>query len=123
MLPFDFLGISFSNNLLFRWQMAFIGAPIICIESRDPEWLQESPQFQKYGILAITEHISEDFSSAMVDRVPEPALMLFVADITPHFIEFSIINTLNFNRNIARLQTSQNLSVDRFKARFFFLIR
>ena len=123
MLPFDFLGISFSNNLLFRWQMAFISAPIIRIESRDPEWLQESPQFQKYGIFAITEHISEDFSSAMVDRVPEPALMLFVADITPHFIEFSIINTLNFNRNIARLQTSQNLSVDRFKARFFFLIR
>ncbi len=56
----------------------------------------------------------------MINRLPEPVRVIFIANITPHFIEFRVLNLLNINNNIARIQAFQHRSVDRFEARFFF---
>jgi hypothetical protein len=47
------------------------------------------------------EGISEHFSRVMIDRMPEPALMRFALDVTPHLVQFGLVifNFLNINNN------------------------
>ena len=120
MLSFDLLGISFSNHLLARWQIAFIGSPVVRIEPRYAKWLQQSLQLQKHGILSITEHIGEDFPRVMANRVPKPTLVFLAADMTPHLVKLGTFNFLNINNNFRRIQAFQHRTVDRVEARFFF---
>ena len=40
----------------------------------------------------------------MIKRMPKPSLLIFAADETPHFIDFSPFNTLNANDNMIWIQ-------------------
>jgi hypothetical protein len=56
----------------------------------------------------------------MINRMPEPILVIFIADITSHFIEFLTLNSLNVNNNFIWIQAFKHRWIDRFEARFFF---
>ena len=103
MLSFYLLGVLLSNHLLTRWQIASIGPPIIRVKPRYPKWLQQFSHLQKHGILSVTEHISEDFSRVVVNRMPKPAWVFLAADITPHLINLGTFNPLNINDNVGRI--------------------
>jgi hypothetical protein len=56
----------------------------------------------------------------MVDRMPQPALVFLVTDKRPHFIDFCLVNSLNFNDHVVWIQTLQEFRIDEFEVSFFF---
>ena len=73
-------------------------------------------QFQENRVFPVAERIDENFPCGVVNRMPKPALVPFVADIAPHLVQFRILNPLNVNDNAVRVQGLQELAVDGLKA-------
>ena len=86
------------------------------VEPGYPKRLQQFPQFEENRVFPVAERIGEDLSRGVVNRMPKPALVPFVADIAPHLVQFCILNPLNVNDNAVRVQGLQELAVDVLKA-------
>jgi hypothetical protein len=78
----------FSHLLLLGVEIPLVGTSSIGIEARETKRLQQSLPLQKAPILAVSTDISQHLSTGMIHRVPQPPLVRFLADITPHLIEF-----------------------------------
>jgi hypothetical protein len=57
----------------------------------------------------------------VVDRMPQPAWIAFVADKRPHFIDFRFARLLNVHGNLCRVQRAQQRHVHRRSSVAFFL--
>ena len=80
--------MGFANRVLRGIKMTLIGSPSIGIEARDTKRLQQGLQLQKDRILALSKDISQHLPTVMINRMLEPPRLCFLADITPHLIEF-----------------------------------
>ena len=67
------------------------------------------------------QHVSDDHSRAMINSMPEPALVCFLANKTPHFINFYGFNFMARNQHLAGIQLLDGQMVDVLELRRFFL--
>jgi hypothetical protein len=84
----DGLRVLFTDDVLLRDEMPLVRPPSIGIETRDPKRLQQGLQLQKDSILALSKDLPQHLPTVMINRVPQPPRVRFLADITPHLIEF-----------------------------------
>lgn len=84
--------------------MALIGSQVVGEIARDTERFQERFQLQKDHVFATTEDVGQHLAGTMINRVPEPALILLATDKRPHFINFRLINLVNRHRYVLRIQ-------------------
>src|SRR5215510_5899804 len=112
MLPLDFLRVALARIVLFRIKMPGVCAPLIGMIARDPKRLQQGFQLQKDLVFAAAKDIRQDGSSAVIDGMPEPSLLLFLADKTPHFVHLGFTNALNMHSNVVWVDSTQEGRVD-----------
>src|SRR5215510_11947694 len=86
MLALDFLSVPFTRTMHVGFEMAFVRTPMIRIEASEPEGLQQRFELQKNFVCAASKDIRQDRARVMIDRMPQPARVAFVADKRPHLI-------------------------------------
>jgi hypothetical protein len=87
-LAFALLRLDFANRVLLRIEMALVGSPPIRVKPCDAAWRSQCFQLEPYRILVSPKDIREHGPTMVIDRVPSPARLRFLADIAPHRIEF-----------------------------------
>src|SRR5215510_10962790 len=92
MFPLDFLGVAFARMVLLVVAVALVRTPMIRIVARDPKGSQQSFQLQKHLLLAPATDIGQDLSRRVIKRMPQPSLLVLLADKAPHFINFRCRN-------------------------------
>src|SRR6266851_7471170 len=95
MLALDFLRVPFARAMHVGVQMPGVGAPMIGIVAGQPERLEQRFELQKDFVFATTKNVCQDLSYAVIDGMPEPAWVPFVANKRPHFIHFCFASSLN----------------------------
>src|SRR5262245_23678056 len=101
-------------------EMAFVRPPIIGIKTREPEGLQERFELQKDCVFASPKNIRQDSTRVMVDRMPQPTGIAFVADKRPHLVHLGVLpSTLDGHRNIVWVAGAQERGVHRLQRGFF----
>src|SRR6266850_1581915 len=95
MLPLDFLRVTLAWVGLFRIAMTCVCAPVIGMIAHDPKRLQQCFQPQKHLVFTVAKDIRQDSSSAVIDGMPEPSLLLFLADKTPHVVHLGFASALH----------------------------
>ena len=76
-------------NLMLRWvNMPCIRSPSVGVKARDPTGLQEVLQCKKDGILATSKDLRQHGPTRVIDGMPSPPRLRFLAHITPHLIAF-----------------------------------
>ena len=86
MLALDFLGVAFAWTMHVGVQMPGVGAPIIGVIARQPEGLEQCFELQKDLIFAAPKDVGQNLAGVVIDGMPEPAGVAFVADKRPHLI-------------------------------------
>ena len=95
---------------------------MIGIKTGEPEGLQQRFELQKDLIFAAPKDIRQDGARVMIDRMPQPAWVAFVADKRPHLIHLGFLpSTLDGHRNVVWVQGAQERGVHRLQRRFFLL--
>ena len=87
-LAFDLLRMGFAHRVLRGIEMTLVGAPSISIESGDVKRGQELLPLEKHVILPSPKDICQHGPTVMINGMPEPPRLGFLADLTPHLIEF-----------------------------------
>jgi hypothetical protein len=78
----------------FRVKVTRVRTPTIGVEVRQAKGLQQRLEREKHLIFPTTEDIRQDHSRAMINGMPEPTLVVFVADI--HGVERGRLATLRW---------------------------
>jgi len=99
--------------------MPCIRTPMIGIKAGEAKGLQERFELQKDLIFAAPKDIRQNRARVMINRMPQPAWVPFVADKTPHFIHFGFASLLNVHKHLVWLHGVQQRRIDRFQAGFF----
>ena len=84
---FDFLCIGLAHFVLRGVNMALVGTPPIGVEAVDPKRLKQRFELQKDGILPPPKNVRQDDPTVVIDCVPQPPWLHFLAHETPHLIE------------------------------------
>ena len=87
-LAFALLRLGFANRVLLRIEMAPVGSPPIRVTPCDAAWRSQCLQLEPSRILVSPKDIREHGPTMVIDRVPSPARIRFLADIALHRIEF-----------------------------------
>lgn len=77
---FNLLGVALTHLMLIGFKVTLISPPIIGVIASDVKRLKQGFQGFKYLILAFAKHISQYGVRGMIDGIPEPTLIGFVAD-------------------------------------------
>ena len=109
MLALDFLGVAFAGAMPCGFQMSGVCTPMIRIKAGEPKGLQQRFALQKDRVFAAPEDRRQDGSRAMINGMPQPTRVVFVADKRPHFI------------HLGWIQRAEQRGVDRLQ-RWFFLL-
>jgi hypothetical protein len=120
MLPFNLLGLAFTRGVDCGLQLTLISSPVICQESRDPKGFQQGFQLQKHVILTPAKDIRSHGTRPVINRMPEPALLLLLPHKAPHFINFRFVYPTDRDFHVAGVQPVQEERVDRFEHGPFF---
>src|SRR5215831_16541457 len=91
MLALDFLGVPFARTMHVGVEMAFVRPPMIGIKASEPEGLQQRFELQKDLIFAAPKDIRQDGPRMVIDRMPQPARVAFVADKRPHLVYLGVL--------------------------------
>src|SRR5258706_10760109 len=100
MLPLDLLGVPFAWAVHLGVQMPGICAPMVGIKTGEAEGLEQRFQLEKNIIFAAAKDIGQNSSCVMIDRVPQPALVPFLADKAPHLVDLSFPSLLNVHEDL-----------------------
>jgi hypothetical protein len=120
MFPLDLLRIAFARLVCIRLEMTQVGAPVVRIVSPDTKRLQQLLALQEDLVPATAKDICQDLAAAVIDRVPEPSLLFFLADKRPHFIHFCFLNAPNDYFHLIRIQQREEAVIHTAERRFFF---
>ena len=101
--------------------MPRVCTPMIRIKARQTKRFQQRFKPQKHLVLTTPKTIRQDSTRVVIDRMPQPAWISFVADKRPHLIDFRFAGLLNVHDNLFRVQCAQQRGVHRRKQRFFLL--
>ena len=121
MLPLDLLGVPFPRAVHVRVQMPGVRTPMIGIKARQTKGFQQRFEPQKNLVLTTPKNIRQDNTRVVIDRMPQPTWIPFVADKRPHLIDFRFARLLNVHDNLFRVQRAQQRGVHRRQQRFFLL--
>ena len=95
--------------------------PVVGVICPNIEGLEIVNQFLADFILPSPEHERQDTSAHCVDGIPKPALVLFVADVTPLFVSLNIYRRIkqmpNFHGDLTR--TDRGVHRDDLSGLFF----
>lgn len=86
-LALDALHVLLPDGVLLGVHMALVGPPAVRVISCDAKRLQQSLQAQKDLVLPPSEPIRQDLPRMVIDGMPQPVLMRFLAHVGPHFVE------------------------------------
>src|SRR5438132_13708207 len=120
MLALDLLGVPFARTMYFGVEMAFVRPPMICIKTREPEGIQQRFELQKDFVFAATKDIRQDLACVVINGMPQPALVAFLADKAPHFVDLSFPSLLNVHQDLGWINGTQQRAIDRCQCCFFF---
>ena|SRR2546422_6356220 len=95
MLALDLLGIPFARAVNVLIQMPGICAPMVSIKASEPEGREQRFELQKNFIFATTKDIGQNLACVVIDGMPQPALVAFLADKAPHLVDLSFPGLLN----------------------------
>src|SRR5678816_804242 len=84
MLTLDLLGVPFPRAVHVRVQMSGVRTPVIGIKARQTKGLQQRFEPQKHLVLTTPKDVCQDGTRMVIDRMPQPAWIPFVADKRPH---------------------------------------
>src|SRR2546428_9995431 len=119
MFALDFLRVPFAWAMHFRVQMPGICHPMIGIKAGEPKGLEQRFQLQKNLILATSKDIRQDRTRVVINRMPQPPLVLLLADKTPHLIYLGFPSSLNRYGHLLGVYGTKQSRVDRLKRSFF----
>src|SRR6266568_4346318 len=107
MLALDLLRVPFAWAMHVGFQMPGVRPPMVGVKARETEGLQQRFELQKDLILATPKDIGQDRTRVVIDRMPQPAWVAFLADKTPHFIYLGFPSALNVHGNVIWVQGVQ----------------
>ena len=87
MFALDFLGVLLADHVLLRGEMPLVGTPSIRIKPCDVKRRQERLQLEKDVILPSSKDIRQHRPAVMINRMPQPPWLGFLAHKTPHLIQ------------------------------------
>jgi hypothetical protein len=89
-LAFDRLQGAFAHGGLFQREITLGGPPYVCIIVGNTHWGQEGFTCQEGRVGATAHDIRHHIARVVIKRVPQLSCHVFVADNTPHLVEFSL---------------------------------
>ncbi len=86
-LALDFLRVLFADGVLLGGEMPLVGLPPIGVQPCDTKGLQQILQLEKNRILPSTKDRGSRGPPVMIDRMPQPSWLRFLAHEPPHLIK------------------------------------
>ena len=77
-----------ANCVLLGGNMTLVCPPAIGVKPRDPKRLQEVLKFKEDRILPTPKDIRQHGATVMINRMPQPSRLGFLAHVAPHLIQF-----------------------------------
>src|SRR5712692_4410776 len=119
MLALDLRRVPLARARHVGGQMPCICPPMIRRKAGETEGFEQRFALQKDLIFATTKDIGQDRSSAVIDSMPQPPLVLLLADNAPHFVHLGFASAQHIHRHLVRVQRVQQRRVDRLQRGFF----
>src|SRR5712691_1441648 len=107
MRALDFLGVPFARTMHVGFEMAFVRPPMIRIKTSEPEGLQQRFELQKDLVFAAAKDIGQNLACVVIDGMPQPALVAFLADKAPHLVDLSFPDISSRPSTSNRVTSSQ----------------
>jgi len=83
----DFLCMLLANLMLLWVDMPLVGPPPIRVKPRETKRLQQRLSLQKDRILASPKNVGQHGPTVVINRMPQPPRLRFLAHVTPDLIE------------------------------------
>ena len=119
---FNLLGVGLANGRRRRGQVPFIDPSPIRIEVLQAKGLEQLLQFDKDGIRAPPKRIRQHHATQVINGMPQPPLVRFAFDKTPHLIHLGGLHAPHFDRDRVRTTPFHHAAVDLGQPDGFFLI-
>jgi hypothetical protein len=81
----DLLRVVLARLVLIRIEMTRVSVPIICLIPRDAKRFQQGFELQKHLIFAAPENVRQHLTIAVINGVPPPARLFFLAHKRPEW--------------------------------------
>ncbi len=111
MRALDLLGIPFPRAVHLRGQMPRVRTPMIGIKAGETKGFQQRFAPQENLVLTTPKHLRQDDTRVVIDGMPEPAWIAFVADKRPHLLHLGCAGLLKVHGNLLRVQRAQQRRV------------
>jgi len=102
---FDLLRMLFPNCRLVRIHVTAIGPPPVCVQGRDATWREECFPLYEGRILACAKDIGSDRSRGVINRLPQPPLLVFAAYKAPQLIHLGCLSLVDGDLHLLSLKT------------------
>jgi hypothetical protein len=86
-LALDFLRVRFADRVLIGGDMSLVGPPPIGVKLCDTKGLQQVLEFEKDAILPTPKDRRQHGPAVMINRMPQPPRLRFLAHKTPHLLK------------------------------------
>ena len=120
MVAFDPLGLPFAREVLRRFQLPRIRAPVVSVKTLNPKRLQELLQLPHYYALAPAKHLREDRAAVVIESMPQPPRGVLLAHVQPHFVDLRRFDSLNSHLPIVDGELREPGVVHRLKLALIF---
>ncbi len=86
--PLDLLRLGLAHLVRPGVNMALVGTPLIGGEAVEANRLEQRFELYQNGLLPPAKAVRHPGPTGVIDGLPQPPRPCFLADLTPHFIEF-----------------------------------
>jgi hypothetical protein len=83
--------------------------------ARDPQRLQQRFQLQKHLVFPAAKDLRQNSSGAVIDGMPQPPLLFFLALKTPHFVHLGFPCAFNVHGHSVWVEGAPSRRVDRLQ--------
>ena len=99
MFAFNLLGMDFAHSVGSGGEVTGVDSGRIRVEVHQAKWFEQLLQRQKDRIRPAPEHIRQDHPSQMINGMPQPALVSFAPNETPHLVDLCRLDAAHFYRD------------------------
>jgi hypothetical protein len=123
MFSFYLPSILFADFMRGRIKMPTVSRPVVGIKLQRPERLKKFFQSKQNLIFMTAGSIREHSAAFVINRMPQPSLITFFPDETPHFIGFGFFDPYQLRLNMFSVfRVLQQTVIYKSYAVFFFFI-
>ena len=90
--PLNALSVRLADSMRLLGQKFTVTSQGVGIVTPYVKWFQQFPQFLENRLYASAEREGYDFPGGMVDSKPQPTLILFLPDETPHLVQLRLFH-------------------------------